>query len=141
MVVVCRAGHPLAACEVLGPSSLLNHPLVGFDSSLPIANQTRTYLRRNGGDTALSHTFDNIDTIKAYVSRSDEAAILPHRAVAREVADGVLTAIRLEPALTRPVAIVTPPGRSLSAPAKALIEALIADDTSSPAREPATLAV
>ncbi len=141
MVVVCRTGHPLAACAVLGPAMLVNQPLVGFDSSLPIASQISTYLRRHGGNSAMSHTFDNIDTIKAYVSHSDEAAILPHRAVAREVEDGVLTVIRLEPALSRLVAIVTPPHRSQSAAARALIEALTADSAPSKEPEPATLAV
>lgn len=141
MVVVCRAGHPLAASDVLTPARLAAQPLVGFDSSLPIASQTRSYLRRNGGDPLLSHTFDNIDTIKAFVSHSDEAAILPQRAVAREVADGVLAAIRLEPGLSRPVAIVRSPHRPLSASARALIEALTADTESGSRSEQAALPI
>ena len=131
MAVVCRVGHPLANLKVLSPASLVGHPLVGFDSSLPIASQIATYLRCNGGNPALSHTFDNIDTIKAYVGHSDEAAILPYRAVAREVEDGVLAAISLEPELRRPVAIVMPTRNTPSTAARALIEALTADSASS----------
>jgi len=136
MVVVCRAGHSLAHHEKLSPATLVNQLLVGFDSSLPIANQIGTYLRRNGGNPALSHTFDNIDTIKAYVSHSNEAAILPRRAVAREVEEGVLVAVRLEPKLSRPVAIVTPPHWQQSAAAKALIDVLIADSALSAEPKP-----
>lgn len=141
MVVVCRAEHKLADSEVLSPAQLVNQPLAGFDSSLPIASQIGAYLRRNGGDPALSHTFDNIDTIKAFVGHSDEAAILPQRAVAREVEDGVLAAIRLEPALIRPVAIVTPSHRPQSAAARALIAALIADRVLSRQAKSASMAV
>ena len=141
MSVVCRADHPLAQREVLDPVSLLDQSLVGFDASLPIAGQISGYLRRNGGQPRLSHTFDNIDTIKAYLGHSDEAAILPFRAVRWEVEDGLLAGIRLEPRLTRPVAVVTPLQRSPSAAAAALIEALIADDTANPEPEPAAPAV
>ncbi|MAA74653.1 MAG: LysR family transcriptional regulator [Salinisphaeraceae bacterium] len=131
MVVVCRAGHALASREVLSPADLVDQPIVGFDSSLPVASQIASYLRRNGGNSDLSHSFDNIDTIKAYVGHSHEAAILPHRAVAREVEDGSLAAIRLEPCLSRPVAIVSSPDRPHTAAAQALIEALRADSDAS----------
>lgn len=141
MVVVCRPGHPLAASAVLNPAMLAHQPLVGFDSSLPIASQIGTYLRRNGGNPVLSHSFDNIDTIKAYVGRSDEAAILPYRAVAREVDEGTLAAIRLEPGLSRPVAIITPPHTVQSAAARALIEALTGDSASRTDTEPVALTV
>lgn len=141
MVVVCRSGHPLAARAVLNPAALAGQPLVGFDSSLPIASQIGAYLRRNGGNPALSHRFDNIDTVKAYVSHSDEAAILPCRAVAREVANGTLAAVCLEPALSRPVAIITPPHTVPSVAAKALIDALTGDSASRTDTEPVALTV
>ncbi|MDN5861935.1 MAG: LysR family transcriptional regulator [Salinisphaera sp.] len=141
MVVVCAAGHPLENRTTLTPAALVGQPLVSFDASLPIANQIGAYLRRNGGDPELSHSFDNIDTIKTFVAHSDELAILPYRAVHREVEDGELVAIRLAPALSRPVAIVTSPHRPQSQAAKALIETLIAVGASGNARpEPAALA-
>lgn len=127
MVVVCAAGHPLAGRERLSPAELVDQPMVGFDSSLPIASQIGAYLRRNGGDPQLSHTFDNIDTIKAFVGHSNEAAILPYRTVRREVEDGVLATLLLDPPVSRPLAIVTPPHRPQSAAARTLIEALIDD--------------
>lgn len=139
MVVVCAAGHSLGDRARLTPADLVGQPLAGFDSSLPIASQIGAYLRRNGGDPELNHTFDNIDTIKTFVSHSDEAAILPCRAVRREVEDGVLAAIPLEPELTRPVAIVMPPHRPQSAAARALIETLIADSAAHSEPEPVAL--
>lgn len=141
MFVVCAVGHPLAQQTVLGPADLVGQSLVSFDSTLPIASQVGAYLRRNGGDPQSSHTFDNIDTIKTFVAHSDETAILPYRAVQREVQSGALAAIRLEPALSRPVAIVTPPHRLQSAPARALIEALVAAGASDTDASPAVSAV
>lgn len=126
MVVVCAAGHALADATMLTPAKLVGQSLVSFDSSLPIASQIAAYLRRNGGDPQSSHTFDNIDTIKSFIAHSDEIAILPYRAVHREVEAGLLAAIDLEPLVSRPVAIVMPPHRQQSAPARALIDTLIA---------------
>jgi DNA-binding transcriptional LysR family regulator len=124
MAVVCRPGHVLAAHDTIRPGDLADQPLAGFDSSLPIAHGIGQYLRGHGVDPHLSHTFDNIDTIKAYLGHSDEAAILPYRTVRREVEAGQLAAIRLRPVLRRPVSIVTAPGRSLSPTAQAFIDAL-----------------
>lgn len=126
MVVVCAARHALAQQTRLMPVDLVGQSLVSFDSSLPIASEIGAYLRRNGGDPQSSHTFDNIDTIKSFIAHSDEIAILPYRAVHREVEAGVLAAIGLEPLVSRSVAVVTPPHRPQSAAAKALIDTLIA---------------
>lgn len=141
MVVVCATDHALADRTTLSPAELVGQPLVGFDSSLPIASKIAAYLRRNGGDPELSHSFDNIDTIKTFVAHSDEAAILPYRAVRREVEEGDLVAIGLEPVVRRPVGIVTAPHRRQSAAAKALIETLIAQGTPAAEPEPALAAV
>lgn len=127
MVLTCAATHPLAEREIVSPAELVDQPLVGFESNLPIASEIGLYLRRNGGDPELSHTFDNIDTIKTFVGHSDEAAVLPYRTVRREVDDGLLAAIRLDPPVSRTLAIVTPPHRPQSAAARNLIEALITD--------------
>lgn len=126
MVVVCAASHLLAQADMLTPGDLVGQSLVSFDSSLPIASQIGAYLRRNGGDPQSSHTFDNIDTIKSFIAHSDEIAILPYRSVHREVEAGVLAAIDLEPVVSRPVAVVTPPHRPQSAAARALIDTLVA---------------
>lgn len=126
MVVVCAAGHALAGRSLLTPPELVGQSLVSFDSSLPIASQMGAYLRRNGGDPQSSHTFDNIDTIKSFIAHSHEIAILPYRAVHREVEAGVLAAIDLEPVVSRPIAIVAPPHRQQSPAARALIDTLIA---------------
>lgn len=125
MVVVCAADHALAGRVMVSPVDLVGQSLVSFDSSLPIASQIGGYLRRNGGDPQSSHTFDNIDTIKSFIAHSREIAILPYRAVHREVEAGVLAAINLQPVVSRPIAIVTPPHRPQSPAARALIDTLI----------------
>lgn len=131
MVVVCAAGHALAERTMVTPPDLVGQSLVSFDSSLPIASQIGGYLRRNGGDPQSSHTFDNIDTIKSFIAHSREIAILPYRAVHREVEAGVLAAIDLEPVVSRPIAIVAPPHRQQSPAARTLIDTLVAAGPSS----------
>jgi len=135
MVVVGRPDHPLAGGEALAPADLAGQPLVGFESSLPIADRIAEYLRRHGVAPQLSHTFDNIDTIKSYLTWSEEVAILPQRPVRHEVEQGQLTAIPLRPKLQRPVTIVTDPQRPLSAPAEAFAEALAATSPTAASHE------
>jgi len=141
MVVVCRPDHPLATGETLRPLDLADQTLAGFDARLPIAGRIAQYLREHGVEPRLGHTFDNIDTIKAYLTHSDEAAILPYRAVRREEAAGELAAVRLRPILRRPVAIVTEPTHELSPTAEAFIEALVATSPADQPAEPATTTV
>ena len=141
MALVCRSDHPLASYNEVRPSDLAAQPLVGFDASLPIADRIEQYLREHGVAAQVNHTFDNIDTIKTYLTHSDEAAILPDRTVRREVAAGTLASVRLRPVLRRPVTIVTAPERALSPPAEAFIEALLASSPSDPIPETEATAV
>jgi len=129
MVVVCAPDHPLAGRESIMADELKDTHLVSFDPSLPIARRISGYLREHGVGASFSHTFDNIDTMKVYVSHSDEAAILPDRTVRPEVAAGTLAAIRLEPLLTRPIGVVYNRQRPLTPLVQTFIDQL-AESTS-----------
>jgi len=128
MTVVCAPDHRLARRETVAAEELADQALVSFDPSLPIARRISRYLREHGVPANFSHTFDNIDTMKVYVSHSDEAAILPERTVRREVAAGTLAAIRLEPTLTRPIGVVYNRQRPLNPLVRTFIDQL-ADST------------
>jgi DNA-binding transcriptional LysR family regulator len=141
MVVVCRPDHPLARRGELTPADLADQSLVGFEASLPIADRIAAHLRKHGVEPRLSHSFDNIDTIKAYLTYSEEVAILPDRPVQHEVETGQLAAIPLRPTLRRPVTIVSDPQRPLAPAVQAFSDALAATSPHEPLDEPATTTV
>ena len=110
MVVVCSPQHPLAGTEAgcLHASQLGEWPMATFEQSLPAGRHIRRYLRECGVQPDIANVFDNIDTIKSAVAVTDQVAILPKRAVLRELSAGTLAAIDLEPKLVRPMGMVCP---------------------------------
>lgn len=112
MAVVCRADHALAGRSSIQPAELDRQLMVAFDAHLPIGRRITEYLRRHGVHPTIDTSFDNVDTIKAYVSQTDTVAILPRRTVRREVNQGTLTAVELDPTLVRPMGIVIGRGQT-----------------------------
>ncbi len=106
MAVVCSPRHPLARAAVVQAVALSAYAIVSFEASLPVGRQIRQYLRQHGVAPSFASVFDNIDTIKTAVTMTDAVAILPQRAVRREVESGTLVAVRLEPELVRPLGII-----------------------------------
>jgi len=139
MVLVCRPDHPLAGRERIAPDDLAAQPLVSFESTLPIHRGIAAYLRSHGVSPHIAHSFDNIDTIKAYLAHSDEAAILPDRTVTREVDQGVLTSVALVPTLTRPVAVIFNRHRQLTPAVQAFIEHLARTESEDAAKHAAAV--
>lgn len=125
MVMVCRPDHDLAGCESVGPVELAEQPMVTFDSHLPIRRHLATYFREAGVSPNVVQHFDNVDTIKTYVSETPTVAILPGRTVQRELDQGVLAAVALNPALSRPIAIVYHKGRELPPAVQAFADYLL----------------
>ncbi|MBH05419.1 MAG: hypothetical protein CMJ20_03775 [Phycisphaeraceae bacterium] len=106
MGVVCRPGHPLTEKTYVRPTQLNNHDMVAFESSLPVAQHIRKYLRKHDVNPSIDNVFDNIDTIKNAVAVTDHISILPIRMARREVTTGQLSVIPLEPELLRPIGII-----------------------------------
>jgi DNA-binding transcriptional LysR family regulator len=106
MALVCAPGHPLAGRTQVQARELGPYPMIGFEPGLPVGRHIRRYLRQHGAQPAITHVFDNIDTIKSAVAMTHQAAILPRRTVAHEVAAGTLVAVELRPALERPMGII-----------------------------------
>jgi DNA-binding transcriptional LysR family regulator len=127
MVLACRADHALARRRSgLTVADIAGCEMAGFEANLPISREVSAYLRRQGVDPKSVSTFDNIDTIKTYLTGTDAVAILPERTVRHEVDRGVLAAYSLEPKLVRPVGIIHRRDSELSPLAQAFIEHLLA---------------
>ncbi len=125
MVLICRPDHELAGREAVRPADLVEQPLVAFDNHLPIRRHLTGYFREVGIAPNIAHRFDNVDTIKTYVSETPTVAIVPGRTVMRELEQGILAAVRLEPALSRPIAIVYHKGRELPPAVQAFADFLL----------------
>jgi DNA-binding transcriptional LysR family regulator len=121
MVLVVRSDHALAGRDRMHVRELDGLPVVGFLPTLPIARRIRRHLLAHGASVEFEHQFDNIDTIKNAVVQTGTSAILPRRTVRREVEQGLLRTIELEPELRRPIAIVQQRHREQSAVVKAFV--------------------
>jgi DNA-binding transcriptional LysR family regulator len=130
MAVVCHPSHPLARRERLGPADLVDAPLVGFPSSLPISRELAAYFRDHGVEPRVDRTFDNVDSIKASLIDPASMSILPEHMVIQEVERGSLAAMPLDPVLTRPVGLVHRRDREFSPLLEALVECLLGYDPS-----------
>ncbi len=106
MVGVCRAGHELGKNEVVKPEVFEKYPMVSFEQSLPVGRRIKRYLRENGSNPKIVNTFDNVDTIKGAVGVTDQVSILPERLVRREVEAGTLSAVKMDPPLSRQMGVI-----------------------------------
>lgn len=106
MAVVCRPDHPLAGQASVHAAELSGYDMAAFEPALPVSRAIRQYLRQHEASLKVRNEFDNIDTIKAAVSVTEQVAILPRRTVSREVAAGTLAMVELEPRLVRPMGII-----------------------------------
>ncbi len=126
MCVVCPPGHdwsrePAVSARhlVQGGAARGRVEMLAFDPALPVGAAVRDYLRHHGVEPTLTHTFDNLDTLKAAVLGTGKPAILPRRCVAPEVAAGQLAAVTLRPTLHRPIAALFKPQPATGAAARA----------------------
>lgn len=127
MSVVCAPGHELSSKARVHASRLGGYEMVTFESSLPAGRRIRAYLRDHGVTPRITHTFDNVDTIKSAVAVTDRIAILPTRTVLREAAAGTLVSVKLDPPLHRPIGVIyhRQGGIGLGAAAQAFVDYLM----------------
>ena len=90
MVLVCAAGHRLAALETVAFDDLAGERVIGFDSDLTIRREIDRVLQLHDVEVQVVMEFDNIETIKRAVEIDAGVALLPEPTVLREVAAGTL---------------------------------------------------
>jgi len=125
MSVVCPPHHRLAVRREVSAAELDGLAMMSFDAQLPVARHIKRYLRENGAEAQITQEVDNIDTLKSLLEHSDEFAILPRRTVRREAEDGTLVVVELEPALNRPLGIISARRARLDAAAQAFQDFLL----------------
>jgi DNA-binding transcriptional LysR family regulator len=125
MVVVVPAGHRHAGRPSLAVQELDGETFVGFTPELRIQKHIDRWFKQSGIAVDFVHAFDNVENIKRAVEIGSGAALLPLPTVRREVETGSLSAVRLEGVQwSRPLGIVHRRNRTLSNPARKLVELL-----------------
>ena len=125
MSVVCPPHHRLALRREVKAAELDGLAMMSFDAQLPVARHIKRYLREHGATPEITQEVDNIDTLKSLLELSDEYAILPRRTVLREADAGTLVVVELEPALHRPLGIISARRAGLDAAAQSFQDFLV----------------
>lgn len=108
LVLVAHATHPLAEQGPLDVSALSDVRLILFDRTSSYYDLTNAYFRAAGVSPSGVMELDNIDAAKQMVGQGLGVALLPHTAVAGELASGRLRAITIRGAqpIRRPIVAI-----------------------------------
>jgi DNA-binding transcriptional LysR family regulator len=119
------AAEPHSAQRSIAVQALDGETFVGFTSELTIRKQIDRWFKQERITVDLVHVFDNVENIKRAVEIGSGVALLPAPTVRREVEAGLLHAVHLEGvAWQRPLGIVHRRNRTLTNPARKLVELL-----------------
>src|SRR5579862_2784051 len=125
MVLVVPCGHRHAGQASVPYQELDGETFVGFTSELTIRKQIDRWFKQSGISVEIVHVFDNVENIKRAVEIGSGVALLPAPTVRREVETGLLNAVRLDGVQwQRPLGIVHRRNRTLTNPARKLVELL-----------------
>jgi LysR family transcriptional regulator, transcriptional activator of the cysJI operon len=128
MVVAVASNHPLAGNSAVRVEELAGQAFIGFDEDLPIHENVAKYLREHRVSVDMIFRFDNLQMIKEAVGHGIGISIMPERVMQKEVEQGRLVALKLDPAdLFRPVCIVQRRRKVFSDLAQGLLEILRAE--------------
>jgi DNA-binding transcriptional LysR family regulator len=130
MVLVVPPGHRYSAesqfeQRSIPVQSLDGETFVGFTSELTIRKQIDRWFKQERISVDLVHAFDNVENIKRAVEIGSGVALLPAPTVRREVEAGLLRAVHIAGVeWQRPLGIVHRRNRTLTNPARKLVELL-----------------
>lgn len=125
IVLVVPPGHRLAERGSISVQELDGETFVGFTSELTIRKQVDRWLKQAEVSVDFVHVFDNVENIKRAVEIGSGVALLPAPTVRREVENGSLNSVCLNGVeWHRPLGIVHRRNRTLTTPARKLVELL-----------------
>lgn len=125
LVLICHPNHPLASAGSIGLARLSGEKFIAFEPDLPTRKVIDRHLREEGVEIEHAMEFDNIETVKRAVEVESGVSIVPSNTVRQEVESGVLAAVKIhDPAMTRPLAVITRRNRARSPAHKEFVAAL-----------------
>lgn len=111
LLVICRPDHPLARHPVLSAQDLLAHPFITRDSGNAIRDLAEQFFAEAGiapESIKVCAELGSLATVKHLAAQGHGFAIASNAAIKRDVREGSLVAISLEPRLYTPLEVIIP---------------------------------
>ncbi len=111
LVVICSPQHPLASRSSLTAQDLQDHALINRDSGNAIRDLAEQFFLNAGVSPetlSVSAELGSLPSVKRLVAEGLGYAIASRASIVREVQEGQLVAIPLEPALYAPLELILP---------------------------------
>lgn len=111
LLVICAPTHPLAKNSSLSARDLLAFPLISRDPGNAIRELTEQFFQSAGVDPAELHIcaeLGSLATVKHLASVGDGYALASYAAIRRDLGEGRLVAVPLEPRLYTPLEVIIP---------------------------------
>ena len=111
LMVICDPGHPLANFTAVSAHELAQYPLINRDHGNSVRDLTEGFFQEAGiavADLPVSAELGSLASVKKLVQRGMGYAFASKAAIQRDLAEGVLAAVRLEPRLFNSLQIILP---------------------------------
>ena len=111
LLVICSPDHPLAKFEQLTARDLVGHPFIDRDPGNGIRQIADAFFEAAGvagSEITLCAELGSLAAIKQLAAAGLGYAIASERAIRRDVVEGRLAAIRLEPRIYTPLEVLLP---------------------------------
>ncbi|MFN7931070.1 MAG: LysR family transcriptional regulator [Blastocatellia bacterium] len=125
LVIVCSPEHPLAARQRVSIAKLAGEAFVGFERDIPTRKAIDRCLKQHRVKVNYVMELDNIETIKRSVEVGIGVSILPENAVANEVRNSMLHALKIsEGTFKRSLGVIHRRGKAFSKAAQEFLHLL-----------------
>lgn len=111
LLVICRPGHPLTKKKKLTPQDLVAHPFLNRDAGNAIRELTEQFFEAAGigiEELNVAAELGSLATVKHLAAETDAYAIASQAAIQRDLREGRLAAIPLEPRQYTPLEVIIP---------------------------------
>ncbi|TAH46724.1 MAG: LysR family transcriptional regulator [Betaproteobacteria bacterium] len=111
LMVICSADHPLAGFERLRAEDLVGHPFINRDTGNAIRQLSEEFFAAAGiqmSEVPLCAELGSLATVKHLAAEGMGFGIASRVAIQRDVREGKLVAIPLEPRLYTPLEVIIP---------------------------------
>ncbi len=111
LLVICKPGHPLAAATSLKASDLLAHPFINRDPGNAIRELADDFFEAAGiaaSELDICAELGSLATVKHLAAEGLGFGIASRAAVRRDVEEGRLAAVPLNPPLYTPLEVIIP---------------------------------
>lgn len=111
LMVICNPGHPLAKLKKLKAADLVGHPFINRDTGNAIREIAEEFFAAAGvqiSEIPICAELGSLATVKHLAAQGMGFAIASDAAIRRDVREGRLVAIPLDPRLYTPLEVIIP---------------------------------